>query len=265
MWLRMPLVCLSALGLASGSAVAGPALDDNSATPPSGGASAALDASAGAKDTEPPVEYGVGLRLRGLFIPKGEIELFVERAGDNGSKTFGYGLEITRRRGDVELQLGVEFDPINPGKGVWIDDGDDVSRGDVVDVVLDRDDQPKPFGWITIDFTFLSHHAFNKYVSLRYGGGLGIGILKGELRHFDVVCSPGATNENPSPNCEPPVAPFNGTGGFDPEFTQPGQVQTPRAYDLKSPIYPVIIGVIGVQVKPTEKLTLRVGDVRRKR
>src|SRR5206468_6010038 len=96
---------------------------------------------------EAPIEYGVGIRLRGIFIPKGEVQLFVERAGDKGSSTFGYGIDVTRRRGNVELQLGIEFEGINPGQGVWIESGKDVANGDAADVILDRSDQPKPLGW----------------------------------------------------------------------------------------------------------------------
>jgi hypothetical protein len=243
--------------LASGSALAGPALDDDKAAAP---AASATDDDAGAAK-EKPVEYGVGLRLRGVFIPKSEVGLFVERAGDKGSSTLGYGIDITRRRGNVELQLGIEFEGLNPGKGVWIESGKDVAQGDAADVILDRSDQPKPLGWITFEFTFLNHAPINKYLSVRYGGGAGLGIVKGELRHYDVVCN-GATNENVRPGCEPPVPPFNGTASFDPEFTQPGGTQTPRAYDLP-PVFPVVNAIIGLQIKPMDKMTINIeGGIR---
>jgi hypothetical protein len=226
--------------------MAGPALDDGSAPAP-----ASTDVADAAAPKEAPVEYGVGLRLRGVFLPKAEIELFVERAGDNGSKALGLGIELTRRRGNVELQLGIEFEGFNPGEGVWIESGKDVANGDPVDVVLARGDQPKPLGWVTFEFTFLNHAPITKNVSIRYGGGAGLGIVTGELRHYDMFCN-GATNEMPSPGCEPPVPPFNGSGSFENNANQ-----NPVAYNLP-PVFPVVNAIIGVQIKPIEKMTINI-------
>ena len=122
---RLPSLLTSlVLAAASGSAFAGPALDDDKAASPPVDTTEPAPAPA-----EKPVEYGVGLRIRGVFLPKAEVELFVERAGDNGSKTLGLGIELTRRRGNVELQLGIEFERFKPGEGVWIESGKNVAVG----------------------------------------------------------------------------------------------------------------------------------------
>ena len=245
MWLRLPTLTFSIVFVAAGSALAQPALDD-------AGSPAATESDA---PKETPVEYGVGVRVRGVFVPKAEIELFVERAGDNGSRTLGLGLDFTRRRGNVELQLGIEFEGIDPGEGVWIESGKNVANGDPADVVLARKDQPEKLGWVTFEFTFLNHAPITKNLSVRYGGGAGIGIVLGELRHYNMLCN-GATNEMPSPGCEPPVPPFNGTGTF-----QDGN-QTPVAYNLP-PVFPVVNAIIGLQFKPTEKMTINLeGGIR---
>jgi hypothetical protein len=252
MWLpfarRFALSAVVVTNVMGSTAVAQPALDDSTPAPP-----ATTDGEPG--ETETPVEYGVGLRLRGVFVPKGEIELFVERAGDNGSNQLGYGIELTRRRGNVELQLGIEYDPFNPGAGVWIDKGNDVANGDPADVVLARGDQPKPLGWLTFDFTFINHAPLTKNIAIRYGGGLGIGIVLGELQHYDVFCAPGATNESTSPGCEPPVPPFNGTAMFE-------SAEMLVKYDLP-PVFPVVNAILGVQLKPTDALTINIeGGIR---
>jgi hypothetical protein len=246
MWLRLPTVTISLVLAATGVSVAGPALDD------AGSPATTTDPEA---PKETAVEYGIGVRVRGVFIPKGEIELFVERAGDNGSKTLGLGLDFTRRRGNVELQLGIEFEGFNPGQGVWIESGNDVANGDPADVVLSRDDTQKKLGWVTFEFTFLNHAPITKNLSVRYGGGAGLGIVLGELRHYDInACAPGATNQAPSPGCEPNVPPFNGTAtNFEPN---------PVAYNLP-PVFPVVNAIIGLQFKPTEKLTINLeGGIR---
>ncbi|MEO8702093.1 MAG: hypothetical protein ABI867_18765 [Kofleriaceae bacterium] len=247
----MKAFCLTSAVLVigiSGPALAGPALDDTAAPAP--GASDDPNA-----PKENPVEYGVGVRLRGVFIPKGEVELFVERAGDNGSSSLGLGLEFTRRRGNVELQLGIEYEGFNPGEGVWIESGKNVATGDSADVVLKRDDQEKKLGWVTFEFTFLNHAPITKNISIRYGGGAGLGIVTGQLRHYNVVCAAGATNENPSPGCDPPVPPFNGTATFEDSGDQ-------AKYNLP-PVFPVVNAIIGVQIKPIEKMTINIeGGIR---
>src|SRR6478609_8350893 len=55
------------------------------------------------------VEYGVGVRLRSVWVPKAILELFVDRAAD-GAQNFGIGVDLVRRHGTTELQLGFEFE-----------------------------------------------------------------------------------------------------------------------------------------------------------
>ncbi len=198
---------------------------------------------------EPPdaVEYGVALRLRSVFIPKSVVELFVDRA-PGGASNVGLGVDLIRRRGTVELQLGFEFEHITPTSGVWINKGDNVASGDEADFILEPDDDP--LGWFTIEFTFLNHAVINKYVSFRYGGGAGLGILTGNLYRYDIICAPGTTNNNPEPGCKPPPpATSDGTGSYSQGS------QTRVKYDLP-PVFPVINAIIGVQFKPTDKLVI---------
>jgi hypothetical protein len=72
------------MGMAAGSARAdGSAALDEGKAPPAGADPTSTTETTGEK----PVEYGVGLRLRNVRIPKAELELFLERAGDDGSST----------------------------------------------------------------------------------------------------------------------------------------------------------------------------------
>ena len=192
--MRLPVSLATAIVLvvASGTAHAdGSAALDEGKAPPSGDPAAAATATG-----EKPIEYGVGLRLRNVRVPKGEIELFLERAGDSGSSTFGIGVDFIRRRGNVELQLGFETEAIKPGQGIWIESGKNIGNGDVADYVLPEKNQSAQLKWYTIEFTFLNHAPINKYVSIRYGGGAGLGIVSGRLEHLNMVCGrTGATNE----------------------------------------------------------------------
>jgi hypothetical protein len=246
---RLPELCLGTLlsALVVGPAVASPALDESGTTDPAL-ADPTLAVTQPAGD---PVEFGVGLRLRNVRVPSAILELFVDRAA-GGASNFGYGFELSRRRGSVELVLGLEFERVTVGEGVWIQKNKPVPTNEV-DYVLAPEHAPdeEKLGWFTIDFTFVNHTAFNKYLALRYGGGLGLGILTGGLYRYDVMCAAGATNSNPEPGCKP-----SNLGGQ-------GQVTAgPVKYDLP-PVFPVVNAILGLQVKPTKNLVINVeGGIR---
>ncbi len=252
MRIRLPVLCLGTLvsaAFASGSALAGPALDDDKTAKP-------IDTTPEPVAVEKPVEYGVGIRLRNVRIPKAELELFLEKAGDKGASNIGFGIDLTRRRGNVELQLGFEYEHLTVGEGVWIESGKDVALGDEADFVVSPEhNNDKKLGWFTFEFTFLNHAAITKNISFRYGGGAGLGIVTGELRHYNIVCQ-GATNNNVKPGCLPPDSPFNGNGRYS-EGTA-----TLVKYNLP-PVFPVVNAIIGFQFKPMDKMTINVeGGIR---
>lgn len=242
------LVMLVSAAVAGGSAVAGPALDDDKSP------ERAPDPATGSELTssESIVEYGVGVRLRSVWVPRSVLELFVERAA-GGAQNYGFGVDLTRRRGASELQLGFEYEHVNVGQGVWINKGDNVALGDEADYILAPDASDKQLGWFTVEFTFLNHAEINKNFAVRYGGGIGIGIVLGELDHYNIRCT-NATNANPEPGCVPPR--FQGTG----TYTEGSE--TLVAYDLP-PVFPVVNAILGLQIKPTEKMTINIeGGIR---
>jgi len=197
----------------------------------------------------PEVEYGVGVRLRSVWVPRAVLELFVDRSA-GGAQNFGFGVDLTRRRGTTELQLGFEYEHVTVGEGVWINKGDNVATGDEADYVLSPDSSNHSLGWFTIEFTFLNHAEINKWLSFRYGGGIGLGIITGQLDHYNVLCN-GATNNDVDPGCVP--ARFNGAADYSDD---PGGA-TPVSYNLP-PVFPVVNAILGFEFKPTEKMTINV-------
>ena len=252
MRLALPALCLVVLvssAVAEGSAWAGPALDDDKQKEP---APAEESPEHPLLSLKSGVEYGVGVRLRSVWLPKAILELFVERAA-GGAQNFGFGVDLTRRRGTTELQLGFAWERVNVGQGVWINKGDNVSAGDEADFVLSPKTSGNQLSWFTIEFTFLNHAEINKYFAVRYGGGLGLGIILGELDHYNIQCV-GATNSAPEPGCVPDR--FGGMG----MYSEGMQVQV--AYDLP-PVFPVVNAILGVEIKPTERTTINVeGGIR---
>src|SRR5260221_535372 len=191
----MRLVTTALLVSIGGSAWAGAALDDTAkpltrTTDPT----AAPDTRVTAEDK---VDYGIDIRLRSVHVPRALLELFTERAPGAASNV-GFGVDFVRRRGNLELQLGFEYEHINVEEGVFIEKGKTVP-GDAADYILGPDHAPDNFGWFTVEFTFLNHAPINKYVSFRYGGGAGLGIMSGGVYRWDGACAAGATHSNPGP------------------------------------------------------------------
>jgi hypothetical protein len=237
---------LTLLALAPGTAFAQAALDEG--TPEPTVAPTASPTTMETTDTK--VEYGVDLRLRRVFVPKGLLELFVERSAGGASNT-GFGVDLVRRRGTLELQLGFEFEHIEVGEGAWINKGDNVPSAEA-DYIISADRAGTALGWFTVEFTFLNHAVINKMFSVRYGGGAGIGFVTGELQKYDVICAGTATNDNPEPGCTPSAL---GGMGSDPD-------NSPEPYDLP-PVFPVVNAIIGLQIKPTPKAVINIeGGIR---
>jgi len=231
-------------------AAAGPALDDDQ-----------HKATVDAVNTElPPVtvaadeaEYGVGIRLRHVVLPKFMLQLFVQKAAD-GAGNNGIGVDFTRRKGSLELQLGFEYEHVNVGEGIWIERGKTVP-GDDPDYVLSPDSAGHDLGWFTVEFTFLNHAEITKWMSFRYGGGLGLGIITGELDHYNIRCNGSATNDAPSPACVPMNR--GGQGQFTDEDGNILAGATAFKYNLP-PVFPVVNAIIGLQFKPMPKWTVNV-------
>jgi hypothetical protein len=249
--LRFQQLCSAAailVAASAGSALADTAPTDKTAV---GGDPAAAPPAPGSE-----VEYGIDVRLRNVRVPKGLLELIVESA-PGGVSNVGFGVDLVRRRGSTELQLGFEYERIEPPEGVWIQSNTDVSTGDEADFIVSPErNGNQSLSWFTIEFTFLNHAEITKNIAFRYGGGAGLGILRGSLARFNVVCAPGTTNESPEPGCRP-TALEGGTGTLSEE----GGMMLQK-YDLP-PVFPVVNVILGLQIRPFGKAVLNIeGGIR---
>lgn len=225
------MTCLVAA--APGIAAAQVALDDEEEAPPP------------ETPTEPEsvtdpnkTSIGAGLRIRQVFVPRGLIELFVERA-EGGSNQTGLGLEVIRRKGNFEVQFGLEWDNIFIDSGFWIDKGEMIptNEADLVEFSDEGYFAWGSFGWLTAEVTFINHSPIIDQLAIRYGGGAGIGIVKGEVTKRDAICT-----------------------SSDTESCTPYSAET--AYDIP-PVMLVVNAIIGVQIKPIENVFINVeGGIR---
>ena len=174
------------------------------------------------------VDYGVGLRFRGLFVPQSLFERFVEIAPSGISKP-ELGLEVIRRRRNFEAVFGLAWANISAEDGIWVDDFDDV------------DDNPSfiefdGFSWITFDINAVWKRSFNPQVALRYGFGIGLGVLMGDILETDYVC-PG--NRYDLESC-----------GQSSDATA---VRKPL--DLP-PVLPLMNALLGIQYSPSDQVSI---------
>jgi hypothetical protein len=175
--------------------------------------------------------FGVGIRLRTVQIPAGLIEVFGVKKVSTSVSGVGVGLELYRRKGDFELQVGFEYEGLHGDDGYWID------SDNTVDFV-----EFEKFGWFTIEVSFFNHTRLSKYIALRYGGGAGIGILKGDVIRTDALC----TDPNIDSTCR----------------LDPAQGNDHNPYDLP-PVFPVINAVLGMQFRPIENVIINLeGGIR---
>jgi hypothetical protein len=183
---------------------------------------------------EPDTMWGVGARLRSVWIPESLIELFVEDA-PGGGQHIGYGLELIRQKGNFTLSLGFEVEDLGATEGVWIDKGDAIPA-DPVDYVKFND-----FSWATVDLSFIWRQGLiSDVLFLHYGAGLGIGLLRGEILQSDYTC----TNDQTDSCVQDPN----------------GEIDAPA--DLP-PVFPVVNMIVGLQVRPVKYVSINIeGGIR---
>jgi hypothetical protein len=233
------LVTLLVAGL---PAVARAQDDDDDA---GGGKPAAAPAASTASATEDPnaTHWGVGLRLRYTFIPTSEIELFVERA-EGGHHHPGFGLEAIRRKGEFEIALGVEYENLTGRPGFWIDRNNTIptDEPDVVEFTggdafegFGGGKVPGPaFSWISFDTNFIWNSRITDLIAIRYGAGLGIGIIRGDVLRSDARCT-----------------------GSDIATCQPYNMERRPEGDIPA-VFPVVNVLFGTQIHPVKNLAINI-------
>lgn len=206
-------------------------------------AQAALDDDSSPTPTEPTAEVkgdktqiGLGVRLRYVTIPKGLIEIFVAHAA-SGTSNVGFGAELSRRKGQFEVQLGLEYEKITAKNGLWVDKGDTIPQ-DEPDYV-----EFNGFSWVTAELSFMYHTQIIPQLSVRYGGGAGIGVFMGEILRTDYACTSSSLD-----SCN--------------MRTNPPAENDHTPYDLP-PVMLVINAIVGVQIRPTDEIFINVeGGIR---
>jgi hypothetical protein len=189
-----------------------------------------LDASLEEKPDEGAAKLGVGVRVRYVSMPSAILDLFVEFSQPMSS--VGFALEVVRRKRDFDIVFGLESEKTSPDDGFWGEKGETPGQpGENPDFV-----QFDNFGLVSLDASFVWHKNFNEYVALRYGAGIGAGLVLGTIYQTDTEC----TRVGDVSSCSTPVG-------------------APReeSEDVP-PVVPIVNLLLGVRIKANDNLSFNI-------
>ena len=225
-------------------------------TPP-GGKPVKLDAS-------PPAELGthqLGFRARYIFVTKAMLSPYFNANTGTQMNSYSLGLEYVYRK------PGKSWDVVTSVDFSWlsVDDGNYLGSGH--DPTLDTHyTQFRNLSFISADVSIIGWHKFLPWLELRYGGGLGIGYVPGDvLITTNANCT--TANANDPSKCYPLVTgPINGTPTADQEAklkaTEGGGTDTNATPHRHSGDKPPVMGVlnllVGVRFYPIAHLAITV-------
>ncbi len=152
---------------------------------------------------EPITRYGIGLRMpRYMTVPSWFLDLFT--AENVPLSTFkSYGGEFFARRGDYDIVVGVTYQNMSPEDGNWLGKGK-LPREDT-DFVQVRD-----IALLGADVSFVYRFTFTDYVGVRFGAGLGLAKVLGEVLRISNWSNCTAENAGDERACRPKICPESG-------------------------------------------------------
>lgn len=187
-------------GAAPRAAVARPALvaQDGPASSPATASPAATVAAPGGRAAG--VVYGSALRGRWVSIPGWVLSMFTKK--NMPVSAYGFGAEVFRRKDNRDLTVGLTYQKMAPPDGNWL--GSSYQAGIDTDFV-----QFRKFGIIGLDFSSVWRVRVHDNVGFRYGGGLGIALVTGQVLRTSAA---GCTEQNAGDTsaCRPRYCPAQG-------------------------------------------------------
>ncbi len=192
-----------------------PPLPAESAPPPAPGPAAEPETPVVAATAEGggprAVQFGGALRMRWVSVPSWFLGAFTKENVPLSS--YHIGGEFFRRKGDLDITLGVAYQRMSPPDGNFL--------GKSKPPELDTDFvQFRGLGMLGVDVAFIWHQRMNEYFGFHYGAGLGLALVTGKMlrtsagspgckdspgdesKCFPIVCSAGGCDEKALLNTE---------------------------------------------------------------
>jgi len=217
-------------------------------------------------DATPPSDVGIGkyqlgARVRGIFVTHDMLSPYLAANTGTSMESWAVGLEFIYRRPKYDVVTSLDFSWLDVKDGNYLGAGHDPSLD--THYVQFRD-----LSFVSIDVSIIGHHKFLPWLELRYGGGVGLGYVPGDVlltNNSDQVCN-AQTAAHPD-QCYP-IAP--GIGAIkpdDPNFEQKLQqtqngvkdtAQNPHRHVSgdKPPVMGVVNLLVGLRFYPIPRLAL---------
>jgi hypothetical protein len=210
--------------------------------------------------TDERVLYAVGLRVRYLTVPGWLLAPFLDQHTSLNSASLAG--EFVRRKGNLDITVSLDLGFYSPTDGNYLGSGKNPN--------LDTHYvQFRNLDFLSLDVSFYWVHDFLPWLALTLGGGVGIGIVFGDVfvvNNSQTVCN--AANAG-DPNSCYPVGPAGPVKPTDPQFQQKLEAlksgndtaQSPNYHSSsdKPPVMVVVNFAIGLRFKVHRHFAVNVG------
>jgi hypothetical protein len=182
-------------------------------------------------------QLGIGAKFRYVFVPESVMNLFFQHSV--GMSSVGFGADFIRRKGNFDIDISFEYETITPNgcptiadttsSCLFVGKSDDPTLAGKYSLHFDN------LALLGFDVSFIWHTKIIPHVFLRYGAGIGLGFVTGDIKK--VECNAGSTNLDAN-TC----------------------TENPASFETvdKPPVVPIVNLLVGLRVNIVDKLTLNV-------
>ncbi len=117
-------------------------------------------------------KHALGAYARYMFVTELMLKPYLESA--TAMNGFAVGLQYHRRYEKFDVVTTVDFSWLTPNDGNWLGRGNDPAL-DTKYVQFDK------LSFVSADVAIVGHHAFNNWLEIRGGAGLGLGVVLGDV------------------------------------------------------------------------------------
>lgn len=116
--------------------------------------------------------FGGALRARWVSVPGWFLGAFTSE--NVPLSAYAIGGEVFRRKGELDISLGLTYQRLGPKDGNWLGRGQDPAQE--TDFIQFRN-----FGFVGVDFSFIWRTKLSPYTAFHYGAGLGLAFMTGKM------------------------------------------------------------------------------------
>jgi hypothetical protein len=215
-------------------------------------------------DAAPPSDnfigkYQLGARVRGIFATHAMLSPYLAANTGTSMESYAVGLEFIYRKPKYDIVTSLDFSFLDVHDGNFLGAGHDAS--------LDTHYvQFRNLGFLSADVSLIGHHKFLPWLELRYGGGLGLGWVAGDVLLTNNGPQCNAANAKDPSQCFPlNTGPINGRPTTAQEAslkasegTGTDTAQNPHRHVSgdKPPVMAVLNLLVGIRFYPIPRLAL---------